>query len=193
MGDVNRQLDPSTVGELLREGMKNGQRPYLKITSGSMRPLIHIGDEVQLEPVGPADIQAGDIITIVAPTTLLTHRFYGCIEKNGQSWLLTRGDRFLTSDSLWSAELLVGRVFARRRQNQRLVLREGRGRWLGRHVAHIAAAEGSLFSPNHTPGGSPSSQEQRSPVSMFIVIQIRRLIYLWITLVVGLLGSRIDK
>jgi hypothetical protein len=193
MGEVKHRLDPSTVAELLRDGMKHGQRPYLTITSGSMRPLIHIGDEVQLEPVGPADLQVGDIITIVAPATLLTHRFYGWIEKDGQSWLLTRGDRYLNADSPWSAGLLVGRVIARRRQNQRLVLREGRGRWLGRHVAYIAAAEGSLFSPTHTPGGSPSSQEQRRSVSMFFVIQIRRLIYLWITLVVGLLGSRIGK
>lgn len=189
MGDVNRQLDITTVSELLRGGMKNGQRPYLTITSGSMRPLIHIGDEVQLEPVRLSDLQVGDIITIAAPATLLTHRFYGWVEKDDQRWLLTRGDRFLTSDSPWSDELLVGRVIARRRHNQRLLLQEGLGGWIGRHVAHIAAAEGLLF----TPGGSLSPQGKPRLLPMFFVIQIRRLIYLWITLVVGLLGRRTGK
>jgi len=194
MIDEKRRLEPSVVAELLREAMKNGQRPYLTITSGSMRPLIHVGDEVQLEPVCPADLQMGDIITIVAPATLLTHRFYGWIEKGNQNWLLTRGDRFLTCDSPWSDEHLVGRVFARRHHNQRLPLREGRGRWIGRHVAHIAAAEGSLFSPSHTPGGSPSPQEQQQRTfSSLIIIQVRRLIYLWITLVVALLGKHTGK
>ncbi len=191
MVEENRQLAPSVVAELLRDGMKRGQRPYLTITSGSMRPLLHIGDEVQLEPVYPAELQVGDIVTVVAPVTLLTHRFYGWIEREGENWLLTRGDRFLTFDSLWHPEHLVGRVFARRRQHQRLLLRgEGRSGWIGRHVAHIAAAEGHLFSPPNTPEGLPSPPLPRQSASSLLVVQIRRLIYLWITLVVGLLGSK---
>ncbi len=89
------QPDSRVMAELLKRGMSQGQRPYLTISSGSMRPLLVVGDEIQLEPVTIKDLLPGDIITVVAPVELLTHRFYGVYENDGCTWLVTRGDRFL--------------------------------------------------------------------------------------------------
>ena len=119
------QPDSRVMAELLKRGMSQGQRPYLTISSGSMRPLLVVGDEIQLEPVTIKDLLPGDIITVVAPVELLTHRFYGVYENDGCTWLVTRGDRFLLFDSAWHEAQLVGRVITRRRhKRRRLSLRD---------------------------------------------------------------------
>lgn len=192
MLDVELHLTPVVLAELLRTSMAQGQRPYLTITSGSMRPLLQIEDEVQLEPVAFQELQPGDIITVAASGSLLTHRFWGHAkdEKNGESCLVTRGDRFLTFDTVWPPAYLVGRVVVRRRQKRWLLsLREGYGGWLDRHVAHIAAAESRLFNPDRHPVEhiSPALISTKT-TAPFYAIQVRRLIYLWVTLVVNFVG-----
>lgn len=186
MAEGTQRLPPSVVADLLRDSMAQGQKPYLTITSGSMRPLLHVGDEVQLEPVTLADLNEGDIITIAAPAALLTHRFWGWVDKEGQRFMVTRGDRFLLPDSPWAPTHLVGRVLARRRQRQVLHLRQGKEAWVGRYVARVAAAEGRLFSSWYQSADTPGYHKPRLPLLSFVITQIRRLIYLWVTLVVAL-------
>lgn len=62
MAEGTQRLPPSVVADLLRDSMAQGQKPYLTITSGSMRPLLHVGDEVQLEPVTLADLNEGQFV-----------------------------------------------------------------------------------------------------------------------------------
>lgn len=192
MFDEERRLSPAVVADLLRTSMAQGQRPHLIITSGSMRPLLQIGDEVQLEPVRPHELQQGDIITLVAPATLITHRFWAMkAEANGsKACLVTRGDRFLTFDAPWQEDYLIGRVIARRRRQRGLSLVKGVGGWLGRHVAHIAAAENRIFQLNWQSAGQPllsSAATTKSPLP-FVTIQVRRLVYLWVTLVAAFIN-----
>lgn len=192
MAEVTHRLPPAVVADLLRASMAQGQKPYLTITSGSMRPLLHVGDEVQIEPVALADLVEGDIITMAAPAALLTHRFWGWVDKEGQQFIVTRGDRFLLPDSPWDPRHLVGRVFIRRRQQQVLHLRQGKGAWVGRYMARIAAAEARLFSPWYQSADAPGYHKPRLPLFSFAITQIRRLIYLWVTLVVTL-ASRLYR
>lgn len=182
-----RRLNLAVIADLLRTSMAQGQRPHLTITSGSMRPLLQIGDEVQLEPVAFHELQPGDIITLAAPESLMTHRFWAVKTEQSESevCLITRGDRFLNFDSPWVKSLLIGKVVARRRHKRVLSLVEGSGGWLGRHVARIAAAENHLFQLDWQLAGQPlpAVDLKKRTVTTFFTIQVRRLIYLWVTLV----------
>lgn len=189
MLEEERRLNPAVIADLLRTSMARGQRPHLKITSGSMRPLLQIGDEVQLEPVAYHELQPGDIITLAAPESLMTHRFWALKTGTSESevCLITRGDRFLNFDSPWVQSLLVGKVVARRRHKRVLSLVEGSGGWLGRHVARIAAAENNLFHLDWRLAGQPlpTADLKKRTATTFFSLQVRRLIYLWVTLVVA--------
>lgn len=104
----------AAVAELVRESLANGQATWLVVVSGSMRPLLTEGDEVYVEPIQPHQLHAGDVIVLREPAGLLTHRFYG--PTHGR--LLTRGDRNLWPDPPASADQLLGRVVARRRNGR---------------------------------------------------------------------------
>lgn len=190
MVEEERRLNPAVIADLLRTSMAQGQRPYLTITSGSMRPLLQIGDEVQLEPVAYHELQPGDIVTLAAPESLMTHRFWAVKTGVSEACLITRGDRFLNFDSPWGQSLLIGKVVARRRHKRVLSLVEGSGGWLGRHVARIAAAENHLFHLDWQLAGQPLPvvDLKKQTATTFLTLQVRRLIYLWITLVAAFIS-----
>ena len=179
------RVKPEVLADLLRQGMSQGQRPFLVITSGSMRPLLRINDAVQLEPVTGEALCPGDLITIQDRNTLITHRFCGWWQGEGGQYLLTRGDRSLAMDAPWPPTLLVGRVVARRRQNRWVSFQTGGGRWLARYVARSAAAEQRLFRLVNVPAGYPVSSVTPWTHSDAVTLFIRRLIYLWLISVVG--------
>lgn len=128
---------PIIIANMLRQGLAQGQTPFLTISSDSMAPLLKSGDQVGLETAEISHLHPGDIITLVTEADLLTHRFWGLTE--GQ--LRTRGDRSLLYDPLWSPDCLLGRVIVRRRNGRSLPLDSGRGKRLHRHLAWLVMAE----------------------------------------------------
>lgn len=129
---------------MLKESMARGQTPSLTLTSSSMRPLLHAGDQVQIEAAKLDALHVGDIVTLVDAdnaTQLLTHRFWGARSQSGEAKLVTRGDRPLLFDPPLPAHRLVGRVIARQRGDSRLPLNDGIGRRLNCILARIADAE----------------------------------------------------
>lgn len=180
MVKLDERVKPEVLADLLRQGMSLGQRPFLVITSGSMRPLLRVHDAVQLEPVVGEALHPGDLITIQDKNTLITHRFLGWWQSESGLYLLTRGDRSLVVDAPWPTTRLVGRVVARRRRNRWLSFQKGVGGWLTRHVARIAAAEQHLFRLVNIPDGYPLSPLTSWTRSDVITTFIRRLIYLWL-------------
>lgn len=187
MVEANQRVKPEVLADLLRQGMARGQRPFLVITSGSMRPLLRVDDAVQLELVQGSELCPGDLLTLQDTTVLVTHRFCGWwLGEDGQ-YLVTRGDRSLVLDVPWRPSQLVGRVVARRRQNRWVSVRTGWGGWLSRHVARLAAAEERLFHLSNIPPGFSVAPVTRLGRSDVLTGFIRRLIYLWLTLFVGLI------
>lgn len=129
--------------DLLREALAGGQRSALTVTSESMRPLLRAGDRVILEGASPADLNPGDIVTIIHPTLpgqTLTHRFYTMVDGDVPQ-LVTRGDRVIRFDVPSPAARLIGRVVVRRRGDYDLSLVEDPGAWLNRRLAELAREE----------------------------------------------------
>lgn len=135
------QVDPSLVSDLLQEGMAKGAIPFVTVVSGSMAPLLLKDDQVGLQNISAEDLKPGDIIIYRTAQTLMTHRYWGQTDQGHVS----RGDRPLSFDSLWSSDQLVGKVIVRRRSGRELALTTGLGRLINSYLTQLARLESYLF------------------------------------------------
>jgi signal peptidase len=86
------------------------------IGGGSMEPALPIGAAVLVEPVDPANIRVGDVVSLRSGSQLqsiFTHRVTRIVPREGTIWLETKGDANADVDpSITSTEHVVGRVTA---------------------------------------------------------------------------------
>lgn len=81
-----------------------------------MAPSLVQGDRMRIEPAGPEDVLAGQVVTYqLDGGALCTHRVRRVERAAGGPRFVTRGDNAGTDDEAFSAALLVGRVVARER------------------------------------------------------------------------------
>jgi signal peptidase len=88
-------------------------RSTFVVAGGSMEPVIPLGSAVVVEPVRPADLAVGDIVSLKSgpKQSVFTHRIIRVAQLDGQIAIETRGDANLTSDpSLTPASAVIGRV-----------------------------------------------------------------------------------
>lgn len=176
------------VAALLREALSQGKTPYLTVTSNSMSPLLRRGDQIGLSACHLQNLKPGDLIVLNDGDQLTTHRFWGTYERDGNAWLLTRGDRPLKFDPPWPAGQYVGQAIVRRRGNRALWLDRGAGRWLNARLNQLARLEGALF--GHPTVNIP--QPSRSLLQRFLIHVTRRVLFLYaalLTLLCTALGS----
>jgi signal peptidase I len=174
-------IEPIVLAALVRESLQKGQPTRLTVSSNSMAPLLRPGDEIVLEPVTGADLVVGDILTLASAQGLLTHRYWATQNDSTGLHLLTRGDRPLVFDPPWPQEAVVGRMVARVRGGRELALTTSRGRRLNRHLVWLAKMEYRLW-------GSRGDRAVQIRPSL-VVRLLRRGVYSWATLVVGLAHS----
>lgn len=77
--------------------VSNNFTPFMVVTSGSMEPVLSIGDMIYVKGVAPADIQVGDVITFKPPATyiqgsLVTHRVIAVNYDSNEVFFKTQGD-----------------------------------------------------------------------------------------------------
>jgi signal peptidase I len=77
--------------------ISNNFTPFMVVTSGSMEPVLSIGDMIYVKGVPPADIQVGDVITFKPPATyiqgsLVTHRVIAVNFDSNEVYFKTQGD-----------------------------------------------------------------------------------------------------
>jgi hypothetical protein len=167
---------PHTIAALLRQALAEGNQPRLTITSNSMAPLLRRGDVVRLASTKAASLRPGDVIVLVTPENLLTHRYWGNIADGRGIWLITRGDRPLGFDRPTMAQDLVGKVIARHRGERELSLTGGRGERLNQRLARLAARESRWL------GAAPPVSVEDSCVPPVLTVPhrvLRRLLFLW--------------
>ncbi len=131
----------STIAQMLRRSLREQQYVLASVTSGSMRPLFEIGDQIGLTSVPPAKLHVGDIITFETTQEIQTHR----ITTITPTHIITRGDRVIQFDAPIQHEQLIGRVVMRRRGDNILDLRQGEGKWLNRQLHQLAEQEAVHF------------------------------------------------
>lgn len=124
----------------LELGRQDGSALRLKVTSGSMAPLLLTGDYVHTLPVDPAALRQGDIVVVRHEGELFTHRL---VKASPQGWWF-KGDWAACLDpllTLQAAENIVGRVAARERAGSILSLQTTRWRKTGKWLAWLGWQE----------------------------------------------------
>jgi hypothetical protein len=122
--------------------MARGMRPLLTVTSGSMRPLLRRGDEVQIAATPWQQLAPGAIIVVRRSAALFTHRYWGAtVADDGSQWLVTRGDRMASFDRPVPTSAYIGCVVARRRQGRVLLLNAPAGRRVSKRLTALSAWE----------------------------------------------------
>ena len=114
------------------------QRSYLrfKARGQSMRPFIHSGDALLIEPRDGAKLKIGDVILYRRPSgTYVVHRL---IKKNGSAVLITKGDSLNYYDASIPAEQVMGRVIQIEGRGRLLRLQAGPSRAFGWLLAWLA-------------------------------------------------------
>lgn len=88
-------------------------RATLIVAGGSMVPALELGTAVVVEPVDPASLRVGDIVSLRsgAQRAIFTHRITRVIDRDGAVWIETKGDANADVDpSITPATAVVGRV-----------------------------------------------------------------------------------
>jgi signal peptidase I len=89
-------------------------RETLIIGGASMEPQIHLGAAVVIEPVTPADLRVGDIVSLRSGSgkgTIFTHRIARIVQRPDGLWIETKGDANpIVDPSMTPASQVVGRV-----------------------------------------------------------------------------------
>lgn len=180
---TQRMSNPDTVAVagLVRDGLMAGHLAFLTVSSGSMAPLLRIGDQVGVQHVIPEQLCPGDVIVLHHRQLILTHRLRRLQSREPRTILITRGDRSPRFDPPWSESHLLGRVVVRQRGQHQLWLDYGYGRWLNRRLAQL-----SKFEEGALERYSSSSGPDKIPLTT-------RLVRISLRTVAGALTGLVDK
>jgi signal peptidase len=88
-------------------------RTALVVAGPSMTPALPVGSLIVVEPVRPADIAVGDVVSIQSGPNraVFTHRVIRLVDRDGAVWVETRGDANPAADpSILPAGDVIGRV-----------------------------------------------------------------------------------
>lgn len=128
--------EQEVIAELYREALRRGQPLWFRVASGSMHPLLCIGEEVYIEPATASELQVGEIAAFETSTGLVIHRIV-LRQAGGKSiQLLEMSDTQLRAEPVES-EAVIGRVIAIGRGKRRIDLRRPLAKKLGRVTARI--------------------------------------------------------
>ena len=196
MSNPEQSEQQPPLDHILREGILQGKSASLTIISDSMSPLLRKGDRVHLRKFDPNQLQSGHIITFAyphKPTNLITHRFAGLADINGEFRIVAWADRTLMFDLPIESKDVVGRVAKRSRNGRQLDLEHGRGAWLSNKLSRLATQELkwisrlNLFEDKLTDQAIAESDEvRRISKKKFSVRLLRRITYLWASLLASI-------
>ena len=87
--------------------------PVLVVAGPSMSPAVPVGAAVVLEPVDPAELAVGDVVSLKSgpARAIFTHRIVRLVPRDDGLWLETKGDANDQPDpSITPASAVIGRV-----------------------------------------------------------------------------------
>lgn len=101
----------SIIASLYIQAIRQGQSIWFRVASGSMEPILHIGDSVYIQPVKAGELRIGEIAAFETANGLVIHRIIQRKQTNVTIRLLEMGDVDLRPS--WIEEqAVVGRVVA---------------------------------------------------------------------------------
>lgn len=144
MQNIPGSNEVPSISDMLKLGIRDGSRPNLTVSSNSMAPLLQRGDKVMLHSFSPDHLNSGQIITFAFkqyPHDIITHRFAGFVDYQGEVKIATWADRTLMFDNLLDVDDIIGRVVCRERGGKKLYFENGRGAWLSTKLYNLACWE----------------------------------------------------
>jgi len=113
---------------MIREAMAAHGSFTFRAFGGSMMPVVRHGAMIRIEPLGPAEARAGDILFFATTDgRYIGHRFLGWQEGGRERLMLTSGDTLPHIDPPHAAETLLGRIAATARGGREIRLKRGAG------------------------------------------------------------------
>ena len=108
MQERSPHTDPSHIARQagMRYARESGAPLRVRVTSGSMKPLLRIGDSILVQPCSAQAVRPGDVLTVQRGASWVTHRL---VEITPQGWVLM-GDSSPWADAPLPPEALIGRV-----------------------------------------------------------------------------------
>jgi len=107
-----------------------------------MLPFFQPGKDIWFEPVAPASIRLGDVITYQEKTNaLITHRVIKIRKENEKIIFITKGDNRFGWDPIVLEHQIIGKVTHIGNRN----LNRFWWRWLGRLIAWMSYAQGKIY------------------------------------------------
>ncbi len=126
----------------------------LTVTSDSMRPLLHVGDVVVVQPSEPRALPLGAVIVVQRDGEWITHRLVAVDE---HSWY-THGDSTRYTDEAAGAAEIVGRVIAIERGDQMIDVQQPHWRTVDRRINRVQHVQLQLFTALRKRSGARSSR-----------------------------------
>lgn len=129
-------VEQGVIEELYREALRKGHPLWFTVSSGSMHPLLRIGEEVYIEPATAGDLQVGEIAAFETSEGLVIHRIVQRRADQHGVRLIEMSDVHLRAEPVES-EAAIGRVVAIGRGKQHIDLRRPIAQKCGRVTARI--------------------------------------------------------
>ena len=129
-------VEQGIIAELYREALRKGQPLWFRVSSGSMHPLLRIGEEVYIEPATAGDLQIGEIAAFETSAGLVIHRIVQRHFDQHGVQLIEMSDVHLRAGPVESGAA-IGRVVAIGRGKRRVDLQRPIAQKCGQVTAHI--------------------------------------------------------
>lgn len=134
--------DPRRRPDLLRPVVETldggGQGAEIRLRGSSMLPSLRPGDTLRLALPDSRGVRFGSIVVWLTASEPRAHRLVGRVRRNGEVWLVTKGDALRRFDPPFPAERVAAVVAAR--------VRDGEVRPLDRGWPRIAGILRGLYS-----------------------------------------------
>lgn len=190
MNDIHKSVEPepqknsdrnlyySILISMLKEGSTPGKHFRMRVISGSMRPMIRVGDILLVEPVKVEKLMIGDIILLERSGMAITHRL---VSVKGTT-LRTKGDAAWYLDLPVISESVLGKVTRVEPEDGRVIdLIKSPLKQLNRLIGTLQSIMGFSFiniaglKDDFT---SPPKRSWRLRLSQLIFLPLRGLTYL---------------
>lgn len=129
-------LNSVVIAALYLEAVRKGQPVWFRVVSGSMHPLLRIGEQVRIEPATAEQIQPGEIAAFETDEGLVIHRIVQQVHKSSGIQLVEMSDVYLRVGQVDSAAV-VGRVVTIRQGKTYIDLQSPIAQKCGRVTARV--------------------------------------------------------
>jgi len=126
----------SIVALLYVQALRQGLALWFTVASGSMRPLLAVGNEIYIEPAQAHELRIGDIAAFETPQGIVVHRIVQRRQSQTTIQLLQMADIDLYPSWI-EAHDVIGRVTAVRRDTAYIDLQHPLARQMGAITAYI--------------------------------------------------------